>query len=223
MSIAMKLELVSDPPCPYAQRVAIMLAEKGVAYERRYVDVDQKPEWLAAISPRGKVPVLVADGVPLFESMPIVEFLDETHPPRLMPDDSFERARCRAWFEVGSDLIEWQRKLCFAATADQLASSRQGAGTVLGKFEEALGEGWLSDARFGVVEIAAAPALHRLVFVEQGTGARLLSAFPRVEAWARRIAARPSVAASVVPGFAERYLDVMRARGSWLTREPALA
>ena len=39
-----KLVLVSHQLCPYVQRAAIALAEKGVAYERVYVDLAAKPE-----------------------------------------------------------------------------------------------------------------------------------------------------------------------------------
>src|SRR5438105_7892875 len=99
----MGLELVSHPLCPFAQRSAILLREKAVPFEMRMIDLARKPDWFLAISPRGKVPVLVDDGTPLFESAVINEYLDETHPPRMMPDAPLERARTRAWVEVASD------------------------------------------------------------------------------------------------------------------------
>jgi glutathione S-transferase len=54
-----KLTLISHHLCPYAQRAAIALAEKGVRFERRYVDLSAKPDWFLAISPLGKVPLLI--------------------------------------------------------------------------------------------------------------------------------------------------------------------
>src|ERR1700710_3262367 len=80
----MTLDLDSHPLCPFVHRAAIMLHEKGVPFDRRNVDLKNKPDWFLALSPRGKVPVLVADGVSLFESAAICEFLDETQPPRLI-------------------------------------------------------------------------------------------------------------------------------------------
>ena len=112
----MQLELISHALCPFVHRAAIMLREKGVAFTRRNVDLKAKPEWFLAISPRGKVPVLVADGVALFESAAICEFLDETHPPRLIADDPFVRARQRAWVEVASDLLLAHYRQMTAAT-----------------------------------------------------------------------------------------------------------
>ena len=56
-----KYRLVSFKSCPWVQRAAIVLAEKGVAFERRDVDLANKPQWFLALSPLGKTPVLVAD------------------------------------------------------------------------------------------------------------------------------------------------------------------
>ena len=55
----MPLILVSHHLCPYVQRAAIALAEKGMAFERRYVDLADRPDWFRAISPLGKVPLLI--------------------------------------------------------------------------------------------------------------------------------------------------------------------
>lgn len=66
----------------------IMLREKAVPFTVRYIDLQAKPAWFLALNPRGTVPVLIADGVVLTESSAINEFLDETHPPRLLPRGS---------------------------------------------------------------------------------------------------------------------------------------
>ena len=80
-----QLTLVSHHLCPYVQRAAIVLAEKGVPFERRYVDLSAKPDWFSAISPLGKVPLLIIkqeDGTQavVFESAAICEYLEETQP-----------------------------------------------------------------------------------------------------------------------------------------------
>ena len=53
--MADKLILVSHHLCPYVQRAAISLAEKGVPFERVDIDLANKPGWFKAISPLGKV------------------------------------------------------------------------------------------------------------------------------------------------------------------------
>ena len=54
----MKLELISHKLCPYVHRAAITLREKGVPFERREIDLKNKPDWFTKLSPYGKVPLL---------------------------------------------------------------------------------------------------------------------------------------------------------------------
>src|SRR6266566_2284106 len=122
------LTLVSYDLCPYVQRAAIALAEKGVDFRRVDVDLADKPQWFRSISPLGKVPLLrVGDDV-LFESAPIVEYIEETTPAPLHPRDPIERAKHRAWMEFGSSVLAdiWvlettADQATFAATRDVLA------------------------------------------------------------------------------------------------------
>ena len=92
--------------CPCVQRAAIVLAEKRVNFERRVVDLANKPDWFLAVSPLGKTPVLLAgeepDRTAVFESAVICEYLDDTLTPHLHPADALERARHRSWMEFGS-------------------------------------------------------------------------------------------------------------------------
>src|SRR5262249_41137582 len=99
------LTLVSFDLCPYVQRAAIVLAEKGIAFERIDVDLASKPDWFKALSPLGKVPLLKAGEQVLFESAPIVEYLEEIHGPPLHPADPLAKARHRGWMEFGSSLL----------------------------------------------------------------------------------------------------------------------
>jgi glutathione S-transferase len=101
----MQLTLISHTLCPYVQRAAIVLAEKEVAFERRYVDLANKPDWFKAVSPLGKTPVLMVDDDAIFESAVICEYLDDTLLPRLHPADALKRAQHRAWMEFGSGVL----------------------------------------------------------------------------------------------------------------------
>ena len=97
--------LISFDLCPYVQRAAIALVEKGVPFERRTVDLADKPEWFRALSPLGKVPLLQVGDAVLFESTVIVEYLEDTQAPSLHPADPLIRARHRAWMEFGSSIL----------------------------------------------------------------------------------------------------------------------
>ncbi len=73
----MPLHLISHHLCPYVQRAAIALTEKGVVFDRIDIDLANKPDWFLAISPLGKTPVLRADDHAIFESSVILEYLEE--------------------------------------------------------------------------------------------------------------------------------------------------
>jgi len=217
----MKLELVSFALCPFVHRSTTMLHEKGVPFELKYIDLKNKPDWFLAISPRGKVPVLVADGTPIFESAVINEFIDETHPPRLLPDDPLERARQRAWIEVANDLFAAQYKVGAAATKEELDAALTLVDGVLSRFEDAVKGPLFAGERFGIVDAAVAPALHRFVLLEAHSGRHFLAKHPKVDAWARRLATRPSVQKGVLPEFEAMFTRLLRERGGYLARELA--
>ena len=142
-----RLTLVSHHLCPYVQRAAIALAEKGVAFERITIDLSAKPDWFLAISPLGKVPLLIvreADGgeAVLFESSVICEYIEETQPgPRLHPAEALERARHRGWIEFCSAVLNaiWR----FYSASDEAAfeKERAGLGEMFDKLEAELGDG----------------------------------------------------------------------------------
>ena len=117
------LTLVSHALCPYVQRVAIVLHEKGLPFERRTIDLARKPAWFLAISPLGKTPVLQVRGHSLFESAVICEYLDEVAMPALHPQDPLQRARHRAWMEFGSTVLNGIG--AFYAAPDEAALDRQ--------------------------------------------------------------------------------------------------
>jgi maleylacetoacetate isomerase/maleylpyruvate isomerase len=88
-----------------ACRVRIALAMKGVEAEEIPVNLMQgeqlKPEY-RAVNPQAVVPALILDdGTTLFESMAIIEYLDEMHPnPPLLPEDPKGRARVRGLAQI---------------------------------------------------------------------------------------------------------------------------
>lgn len=85
-------------------RVRWALALKGVPCDYTHVNIalgeTETPEHLAR-NPLGYVPVLEIDGVPLLESIAIIEWLEETQPePRLLPGSALERATIRQLAEI---------------------------------------------------------------------------------------------------------------------------
>ena len=103
-----------------AQKVRVTLCEKGLAWETRNVDLfraeQYSPEYLK-LNPKGLVPTLVHDGVPIIESTLICEYLEDAFPiPGLAPEDPLERARMRLWSKaVDEGLHEGVTEISFSA------------------------------------------------------------------------------------------------------------
>lgn len=198
------LTLVSIPLCPYVQRAAIVLAEKSVPFERRYVDLAERPAWFTAVSPLGKVPLLMVGDDVLFESSPIVEYLEETEGSTLHPSKPIDRARHRAWMEFGSAILAdiWTVE----TTADQkafdgaLAQLRQ----KFTRLEQELGDGpFFAGARFSLVDAVFAPVFRYFDVFEEIRDLGVFMGLERIKAWRRQLAERASVRNAVVPEYSE--------------------
>jgi len=82
-------------------RVRIALNLKNLPSEVIFVDLDadaHRADEFRRVNPQMALPALVwDDGTTLFQSLAIIEYLDETHPtPPLLPADARGRARVRA-------------------------------------------------------------------------------------------------------------------------------
>ncbi|WP_230469965.1 glutathione S-transferase family protein [Lujinxingia vulgaris] len=209
--------LISFDLCPYVERSRVVLHEKGQAFEQVFIDLKNKPDWFLKLSPRGKVPVLVADEVPIFESSVINEFLDEVLPePALLPQGAVERARARAWIAFANDvLMEGLATLWFAG-GDPLRVE-QGRATVrsaLERIEGALrerGEGpYFAGASFGLVDATLAPVFTRWASMEAMGWGDLLDGLEQAQAYSQALLARESVQAARAEGLTEKMVELLR-------------
>lgn len=83
-----------------AFRVRVALALKKLPFEEIEIDILSGRQFDAAyaeVNAEHVVPTLVHDGHRFFQSLAIMEYLDDIHPqPRLMPEDAREKAYARS-------------------------------------------------------------------------------------------------------------------------------
>lgn len=222
------LTLISHHLCPYVQRVAIALREKGVVFEQVYIDLAHKPDWFKALSPLGKVPLLQVvqgDGTTavLFESSVIAEYVEETAPgPKLHPADPLAKAEQRGWMEFGSAVLGDIWRLETAQDAAALAAARQALDAKFARLESALGDGpYFNGAAFSLVDAVFAPAFRYFEVFDAYADLGLFAARPKLSTWRQALAARPSVIAAAVPDYPDRLRAFLKAHDWHLLRTAA--
>ncbi|CAN6314990.1 unnamed protein product [Urochloa humidicola] len=209
---------------PYAQRVRIALAEKGLAYERAEQDLATKGDLLRSNPVHGKVPVLLHGGRPICESLAILEYLDEAFPstPPLLPpasSDPYARAQARFWAEYSGRLHVCGKRLWLRhdddgkevepeAVSEMVAVLRALEAELEGK--EFFGAG----GKFGYVDAAAAPFAAWFLTYERAGGISVAEECPGLAAWAARCVRRESVADNVYPP--EKVYELTQEYRQWM-------
>ena len=198
------IKLYDFLPCPFGQKVRIVLAEKSLSYEFAAVDITKgehrRPEFLR-FNPYGRVPVLVDEDTVVYDSTIINEYLEEEYPhPALMPEDSSARARVRTLEDycdnsflpsagfVQAELSKPQGE----HDAERLQRYRNELTRGLKRLEGFLGgKEYLVSGQFSLADIAFVPAL----LILPRLGVEVDPSLRGVSAWINRLKQRPSVRA----------------------------
>lgn len=211
-----ELVLVSHVLCPYVQRVAIVLHEKGTAFRRVDVDLANKPGWFVAISPLGKTPLLqVANNdtvAVIFESAVILEYLEETTVPPLHPATALQRAEHRGWIEFASSVLSDIAGLYNAADPAAFAAKRGALRAKFERLEDRLVGLFFDGTRFSLVDAAFAPVFRYWDVFDEIAPFGTFDGLSKVQAWRAALAQRESVRLAAAPDYAARLHTFLRAR-----------
>jgi glutathione S-transferase len=197
------MKLYDFPPCPFGQKVRIVLAEKGLAYEFVQVDLSQgeqrKPDFLR-LNPFGRVPVLVDEETTIYDSTIINEYLEDEYPePPVLPAIGASALRARArtledfadtsfTLQVGQ-LIGEMGKAESDRDQARIQRMQRSIERVLDYLNRELqGQEFLA-AQFSVADIGFVPRL--LVLHELGVDPALNRG--NVDAWIKRMLERSSI------------------------------
>jgi glutathione S-transferase len=197
------IKLYDFLPCPFGQKVRIILAEKGLSYELIQIDLTQgeqrKPEFLR-LNPFGRVPVLIDEDVTVYDSTIIAEYLEDEYPePPLLPaiGSSALRARARTWEDFADTSFTAQVGQLMGETGKpegdrdpaRLQKSHRSIERVLDFINHELqGQEFLAQ-QFSVADIAFVPRLVVLKDLGLEPGQNRAN----VEAWLNRMIDRPSI------------------------------
>jgi GST-like protein len=185
---------------PNGQKITIALEELGLPYALHHVGLsagEQHRPPFSEMSPNHKIPLLVDEGTPIFESGAIlIHLADKTG--RLLPASGEARSIVLQWLflQVGSIGPMLGQLWFFRHGAGQgqpntQALERYGRETLrlLGVFEERLREQpYLAGSAYTIADIASFPWIRS--YHELGV---TLADFPAVADWVKRIEARAAV------------------------------
>ena len=194
-------------PMSSSTRVHWALEELGLPYEKVRVDLaageQRRPEFLA-LNPHGKVPVLVVDGTPMFESLAMLLFLGERFGVARnlwFAHDHADYPAALAWTVWGTVTFNATVFRFLTNTSERFPKDQQNAAaaeqaradlrTQLAALDAQLaGRDYLFAERFTLVALSLAS----FVGFAGRTGAAVITDFSNVAAWHARCAARPDYA-----------------------------
>jgi glutathione S-transferase len=195
------LKLYEHPFSPYAQKVKIALYEKNLPFELEVPNAfSGAPTDFGTTNPRLEVPALVDDGLAIFDSTIILEYLEDKWPkPPMMPASPRERARvrmieelCDTYYEaINWGLMEvrvWKR--ASGELAEKIGSrAREQTVGMQARLERDLGSApYFNGAAFGHGDLSVFPFVHGSVV--WGNAPKAGSA---LAAWLTRIENRESI------------------------------
>jgi glutathione S-transferase len=208
------MKLLYQTHSPYARKVLVMAHEVGLADRLQVIHHETSPtvrnEEVFQLNPLGKVPVLLCENGPvLFDSNVICEYLDGLHQrQRVLPSAHGERmlslrlqalalGLCDAGILVRHETERRPEPYRYAPMRDGQIEKLVSAYDFLESEEPAIDPCHAEAEYVDIGQIALATALSWLAF-------RHLPAFepgrPRLSAWYRRFAQRPSMLATPLTG-----------------------
>lgn len=214
-----ELMLVSHKLCPYVQRVAIVIAEKGISHVRKDVDLSNKPQWFLNISPLGKTPVLSVGGQALFESAVICEYLEDAYSCPLHPEHPLERARHRSWMEFGTSILNNTAGFYTAPNSETMEQKRTTLAQQFQRLEDELTlTPYFSGETFSMVDAFVGPIFRYFDVFEQIDDFGFFDCCPKVRKWRTQLMRRDSVVRAVSEDYPQRLHTFLRNRNSELSR-----
>ncbi|KAH7850670.1 hypothetical protein Vadar_001309 [Vaccinium darrowii] len=189
-------------PSPYAARVRIALAEKGIQYESKDEDLANKSPLLMEMNPvHQKVPVLIHNGKPICESDVIIQYLDDVwkdESPPLFPSNPYLKAKARFWNHfISTKVRDSGRKVWVSKGEDQEAGKKELIEWCK-LLEEELGDNpYFGIDSFGFVDISLLPFYNWVIYFKTFANFNFEAECPKLVKWGERCMEKESVSKSL--------------------------
>ena len=202
------MKLYDNPHAPNPRRVRMVLAEKGIAYDREELDLgagDNLKVEFCAKNPFAKVPVLeLDDGLCLSETPAICRYLDEiSDEGSLFGKTPKERAIIDMWEHRMESMVLYPAMFAFQHITgffkDRMTPVEEFGKESAKNFLKALpvleaqleNNDWIAGSQFSIADITAVCAIDfaRIVKVRVG------DEYPNIQRWYAAMKDRPSYAA----------------------------
>ncbi|MFC3228893.1 glutathione S-transferase family protein [Marinibaculum pumilum] len=201
------LRIFTGPMSVFGAKAVIAAHEKALDFETVMVPFSlrdgyaPKPDEVLQGNPKGQIPVLLHDGLVLFDSTQIFEYLEDRWPrPPLWPTAPAERSLARQ-AELLADEVLFPRVLTLMGLCRSGAGAQACAPAVaaIGELQRDLdrrlaGRDWLAGP-YGYADIAT----FCVQMMASALGADPGADMSRLTAWRDRVVARPAVARTLAP------------------------
>ncbi|KAF5354979.1 hypothetical protein D9756_005532 [Leucocoprinus leucothites] len=204
--------------CPFVQRAWIALEEKGIPYQYKEVNPYKKEKHFLDINPKGLVPAVEYNGKALYESLVLLEFLEEAYPshsPNLLPPDPYDRAVARIWLDhITKNYLSAYHRLMQFQEKERQDEAREALYEAQRKLVKQVKGPYFFGDEFSIVDVAVVPWVQRDWVLSEN---RAYDRSAVGEAWvkyAKALTERPSV--QKTQSLRENYLPIY---GRYLTNE----
>ncbi|MFT5115984.1 MAG: glutathione S-transferase [Parasphingorhabdus sp.] len=213
-------KLISFELCPFVQRSAIVMLERGIKFDIEYIDLANPPDWFLDLSPNKKVPLLLVEGQMLFDSVAINEYLEDAWPGGLHPANLIQRARHRAWIEFSNGCMWAAFHLSVKPTAEEFATVLADLHAQFDYLEcHTIANPFFGGERFSLVDASFAPLFQRLIYLDTlKPGVLDYKRHPAIVRWIFNLIDIDTVQASCVQNLACLYQEMLWKRQGYISQ-----
>jgi glutathione S-transferase len=179
-------------------RVRAALAEKGIPYRSREIDLAAKPPDFFGVNPKGSVPVLVDGGTVVTDSLAILEHLCRRWPePPLFPQGVGRQALIATYERVNALFAPHVPKIA-RGTPEERVEALGAARRAMGELDEEIPDSGFLVGEFSIADLALASFMAKLP--PDWRPAQL--GFARLARWERLVMTRPAIREQMGPKLA---------------------